>query len=445
MPLLMSAARARRSLALALALPLLAACGRPSGEGGEGGEGEARPEAPPPPPASAVAPVAAAPTSSEAAAPTSSEAAPTSSAAAAPPKAPAGPAPLSDAEKATAAAYLKSLGRGRKATRAKDFPAAIAAFDEALKIRPDDGVALGERGYARLQAKDLDAARKDLQSARDRAGSPEIVAQVIYNLALLEKERGNAEAGQALEAQAKTLRAQVKQGKPAAPASAAAPAAACPVSVFRPETQGETLDSWQELWERLATDFEERFSKPFSGAAHIGLQATEQDIRRVLGTGKGQGPWLVTMAEEEGLGTVWHIVGQQPEGKLVLFFAVEANKTLARCRAGAQEARFEAAPVPRLTVVSVTDEYGLTCKKNGKLERCDGTEGEPPVHSFCDRGTYTISTLFFDMAAGRVLLQTDESGPDRGQVIEARVSVLAQPDGVLLAGAGCSGKHSFRP
>lgn len=47
-------------------------------------------------------------------------------------------------------AYRAAMTRGRKATDAKDYDKAIAAFDEALAAKPGDARARAEQGFAYL-------------------------------------------------------------------------------------------------------------------------------------------------------------------------------------------------------------------------------------------------------------------------------------------------------
>lgn len=101
-------------------------------------------------------------------------------------------------ERAAARIYVAALGEGRKATRAKRYDAARAAFDRALVARPDDARAYAERGYASLLAGALDAASSDLSRALRGGLDTELEASVQYNRGLLFEKRGAPE--QALRA-----------------------------------------------------------------------------------------------------------------------------------------------------------------------------------------------------------------------------------------------------
>jgi hypothetical protein len=76
---------------------------------------------------------------------------------------------------------VKALEEGRKLSRAKDYKAAIAAFDRALAIDPGNAKVLSEVGWAALQANDLaraeDANTKALASTHDT----NLRAMILYN------------------------------------------------------------------------------------------------------------------------------------------------------------------------------------------------------------------------------------------------------------------------
>ena len=84
------------------------------------------------------------------------------------------------------AAYVHAIARGRKATLAKNWPEAIAAFDEALANKPRDARALAEKGYAELLAKNFHAALRDLWDA-SATNDAKLGAQVWFNLGLVDE------------------------------------------------------------------------------------------------------------------------------------------------------------------------------------------------------------------------------------------------------------------
>lgn len=235
----------------------------------------------------------------------------------------------------------------------------------------------------------------------------------------------------------------------AAPASASAPASApapaapwgCPVQVSRPEIEAEIFDSWVALWNRMSDPYPGRFNQQPPGA-ELDSDISEADIRRKLGTSKGSGPWLWHQTDPDGLHEFWHLIGQQPGGKLVLFHQV-AEHHAARCQAGTLSATLKLAPVPHVIFEGLEQEPFTMCQKqNGTQAPCNGEAGEIPKQSSCGPGIYTITTDVYDMAAGKVLLRTEESGTEKKR---PSVSVTVEKDGVVLAGSGCSGKQLFKP
>ena len=91
---------------------------------------------------------------------------------------------------ATAQAKVR-LNAGRKLTRAKDFAAAIAEYDAALALDPKLAQAWSERGYAKLLAGDLDAAKDDLEHALPFDEGNNYRASVHYNLGLVAEKKGD--------------------------------------------------------------------------------------------------------------------------------------------------------------------------------------------------------------------------------------------------------------
>ncbi len=177
-----------RHLALALVVSgalALAACARakPAGAGADAGA-----EA-----ADATAPAAATSASS-------------------PPRARAATAPSADRrpmtadEKQASKTYAAALGEGRAATSAKRYDDAIAAFDRAIAAKPGDARALSERGYARLLARDLASATKDLDRALEGTSDPALSGPIHFNLGLVAEARGDAEGARVAFARSNAVR-----------------------------------------------------------------------------------------------------------------------------------------------------------------------------------------------------------------------------------------------
>lgn len=91
-----------------------------------------------------------------------------------------------------------AIDRGLKAARRGDFDAAVAAYDEALAIRPDNARVLGWKGYALYRTRAFEAALASLDAAVRIAPTN---AELHYNraLTLWRLDRVDA-AGAALQA-----------------------------------------------------------------------------------------------------------------------------------------------------------------------------------------------------------------------------------------------------
>lgn len=102
---------------------------------------------------------------------------------------------LKEAEAATRSPAQDKLDEARKLTRAKDYPAAITAFDAALAIDSTLAAGYSGRGYARLLAGDLVKAKTDLEAALTHNSTSQFQAAVHFNLGqLAEKSRDIAAA-----------------------------------------------------------------------------------------------------------------------------------------------------------------------------------------------------------------------------------------------------------
>jgi hypothetical protein len=114
------------------------------------------------------------------------------------------PLQLTEEEAAREGRYRAGLAKGRKYTTAQDFPAAEAAFTEALAARPGDARALGERGFARLKAGKLEEAASDFNTADGRTADKTVAAQIFYNQGLVAERQGDLEAARVAFARSHT-------------------------------------------------------------------------------------------------------------------------------------------------------------------------------------------------------------------------------------------------
>jgi tetratricopeptide (TPR) repeat protein len=110
-------------------------------------------------------------------------------------------------------AVLKALGDGRKKARAKDYKGALAAFDRALAIAPDDGRVLSEVGYAAMLGGDLTRAEAANKRALTSIHDKTLRAQVLYNAGRVAESKSATDAARAAYAESLTLRENVEVRK----------------------------------------------------------------------------------------------------------------------------------------------------------------------------------------------------------------------------------------
>jgi tetratricopeptide (TPR) repeat protein len=86
--------------------------------------------------------------------------------------------------------YKKALNEARDLQKKKDYAAAVAAFDKALALFPDDPRAMSEKGWAQFFTKDLESAEKNTRDAIGRTTEKNLLGSSYYNLGRIQEERG---------------------------------------------------------------------------------------------------------------------------------------------------------------------------------------------------------------------------------------------------------------
>jgi tetratricopeptide (TPR) repeat protein len=109
------------------------------------------------------------------------QAAPEPAAAAVEPARDAGPG-IDAAPRRPPVAYFKALRKGRKQARSRDYAGAVAAFEEALGLWPDDPVVLSELSWVAFLTGEHDRAIELGTRSVDKARRPSIKAASLYNL-----------------------------------------------------------------------------------------------------------------------------------------------------------------------------------------------------------------------------------------------------------------------
>lgn len=153
----------------------------------------------------------------------------------------------------TIAAYWKAMTDGRKATLAKKYDDAYAAFDKALKSVPDDARALSERGYAKLLAKDYKGAVADLDKSVVRTSDKKLLGQIYYNYGLAAEGEGDTEAARSAFA-----RSNAYNPTPAAKKKLDGKSVCTAViEEHKPSTDAHEFASWKLAYEELRKSHED--------------------------------------------------------------------------------------------------------------------------------------------------------------------------------------------
>jgi hypothetical protein len=87
-----------------------------------------------------------------------------------------------------------ALARGRAAFDAKDFGAALLAFDEAHAVAPDSAKVLSELGWAAFHTGDLPRAQSELARAVELATDAKIAGAAWYSLGRVREAQGERDA-----------------------------------------------------------------------------------------------------------------------------------------------------------------------------------------------------------------------------------------------------------
>lgn len=90
--------------------------------------------------------------------------------------------------------YQNHLDEGRTLAQAKKWTEAISRYEEALRAKPEDPVALAELGYAAYYAGDLDRARSFNTRALKVATEPGLRASILFNEGMVDEKKGDKDA-----------------------------------------------------------------------------------------------------------------------------------------------------------------------------------------------------------------------------------------------------------
>lgn len=318
-------------------------------------------------------------------------------------------------------AFWAAIQQGRKQTAGKDYAAAVASFDAALKEIPGHPRALSGRGYARLLAGELDAAEKDLSEALAQPGDPKIESAIAFNLGLVAEKRGDAEAARRHFTVAQTLRP--------SPAVAAklAEGPACPARVDHSQ-ESQLYASFLEIWQAFVAqgvvDPEAQVKDESRARAMICDSVDFRAENRPnydACAGAKDGPWLVSHSAE-----LWgHHLIERADGGQWRVTAV-GDGGISRC------GQRDTLTLTLGDVVHVRREtgYGIVVEvmegKDGDIVEC---EGDGPCMTACGEDEVEVVDYLFSLKNPRPVVVS------RG--LEDQVEVVVNGWDVRLKGGGC--------
>jgi hypothetical protein len=345
----------------------------------------------------------------------------------------AGPQPATKVEIVKKRENLRALEKGRKATVAKDWKAAIVAFDEAVKIDPSDARAYAERGYAHLlQGDDLDAAEMDFARAAELTKDASLLTQIWWNHGLLDEKR-DAKDNALVDF---WIADQVKPN-PAAKAKIAGKRV-CPLRAAPPPNAGGKLvldaPDWLGLANTAATERDDLEARP---------KSAEEARLVMLGTSAEPALPAIATAGSAGHGRAVYVVGKHGRGLRGVYVGGEWG---GRCPG---EISFEMVAV-KGSIAHVRGRelmeggYSFMCTyENGDHHRCsDGDMNDDKIgkQSYCAGGTPTVRDVAVDVEAGRVLATIER--PELAK--DATVKLV--DGGLQLSGLECADRVvSFTP
>ena len=349
------------------------------------------------------------------------------------------PAPIAPEDQERAQRYVAGLARGRKATTAKDFAAAVKYFDEALASEPGDARALSERGYANLLAGDYDAAAKDLEAAAKRASNADLLRQILFNQATVAEKRGDTGAAATFRAQRDEL-ASAKRSK----------GKDCEISISRPGAAPLVFKSFRDAWNEIKAAHFRHWGNtpgPLESPA-IDDKANEETVRKALigNTAPGDdGAWVITTREMQL--EVSHALFVR--GKEIYVLPDLGSFQQGRCPFGDGTPSIVEAPIPRIYVEQENSEMGYMCTTaNGDDFRpCEEVPDGKPVQSYCYWTGSMFRTRILDPKTLAVVLDIEESATAKGtttfQAAQSRAVITVQPDAVLVTGCGVDKREAI--
>jgi hypothetical protein len=339
-------------------------------------------------------------------------------------------ATIGDEQKAKLKAYGAAMEKGRKATREKDWPTAIASFGLALSHRPGDVRALSERGYAKDLAGDFDGALKDLRKALGAARSADLQAQIWFNIGLAEEGRKDDEAARIAFAKSNELRP-TKQAQ----AKLAGKAPACTAaSVDRSYAPGSEYAGWLPAYQGLVGRYRAR-----NPGLPIADATTDEEAKALLCKAQGcvgEGPWIVSVGDAAVLTELHVIVPAPGDAKKLLAFE-EVGEGIGGSCAYVDQVVIKGGD-PLQVHVSSADRDVVYVRKGATGEMQECTKDFDGCEVACMPGEWQERDLFFDVAKKRRVVAIDQTGTGAKKLVD----VSRAKGEVVLAGQGCDQRVS---
>jgi hypothetical protein len=329
--------------------------------------------------------------------------------------------PLTEAERAQYKAYHAALAQGRKSTLAKDYPAAIKAFDAALAQKEGDPRALSERGYARLLGKDWKAAREDLDKSAQGTKDNKLLATIWYNQGLISDALGESASAQLYFARSNALNptkaAQSKlDGK-----------SKCSARLDRTEKPGTLASSWTEAFSQMVDDLKKR------GGEDPGLQfKTDIEVKRTICESDctGSGPWVVQIGG--ALTGERFVVATAAGSKLAVHALPEFSFGIC-----GGELSHEVTTGALLRVRTQTTSFirGYVKEVKGAMVPCDDGDAAETCFGACAGGLTSEDYAFIDLGKNARVLLVSTDDNESG----APVATVRETGGtVSVTGGGCT-------
>jgi tetratricopeptide (TPR) repeat protein len=330
-------------------------------------------------------------------------------------------------DKKQSAEFLAAMAKARGDVAKKNFEAAIAAYDQAIKISPHDAAAMGERGYARYLSGDDLGAERDLVAARSFGATPKVAAEIWFNLGLARLREGDGDGARSAFATSQSI----------APSAAAEKKlqglSTCTAELSTSDTDLPKEADFQAIATLLQIDPAVEADAGAKGAVCIHSYTADGsgDDHDVC---NGAPPWLVS---HDHLSFFEHVDAIFPastgKGQMYVADLGQEGDWPAHC----------------------TGAYGMMAKMDGKfgwttttynaaggvmIQKGEDTKGAQGLVDqgdyFCANGVGSVDDAFYDLDTGKALLHVHR--PIAINAVAA-VATVAMKNGVVsIGGPGCN-------